>query len=421
MELKDNMDRVIPRNIIRKRKIKAGLIIVGIALAIGLSYSYGMHWIKPSLKKGQFKTAVISRQQVYESIMATGTVKTEAEVLILSPVTGRLKQIVRGPGSRVEKNDTILYVDKRSLQKEIINLRDQLSSKENSIYKSQLDAKDFGMDFEYNSQEKQLKIEALKSQIKEEKQLLDVGGISEENVKKTKQGLELKKKGFILYQKQNAIRLEKLKLTQRTLELDLRMKRRELETKIGKLNATTVCASGNGVIISINGKEGEIIREDQELVRVSNLNSFKILGKISDSQVDKINSGGRVIAINNGVKLEGVIGNIRPEVSNREVKFDVFLKNSSHSSLRPNQQLELQLVISEKNNVLSLPDGPFFDGSKQLEAYKINGNTAIKVPVSIGLNNFELIEITKGLEEGDEVIISDVSKYLHLDEIELKQ
>lgn len=68
-----------------------------------------------------------------------------------------------------------------------------------------------------------------------------------------------------------------------------------------------------------------------------------------------------------------------------------------------------------------MPDGPFFDGSKQLNVLRLNGKSAERTLIETGLNNFEFVEIIAGLEEGDEVIISDVSKVIHLEKIKIKQ
>lgn len=38
----------------------------------------------------------------------------------------------------------------------------------------------------------------------------------------------------------------------------------------------------------------------------------------------------------------------------------------------------------------------------------------------LGLRGFDEIEILSGLDEGDEVVISDVRDYLHLKEIEIR-
>ncbi|MCT4586783.1 MAG: efflux RND transporter periplasmic adaptor subunit [Carboxylicivirga sp.] len=418
-EIKDNMDRAIPIHQIRKRQAKVwGIALAGIALVLFIII-YGIGLVKPKFTKGSYKTACVQRGTVCESIMAMGRVENEREVLILSPVNSKLMQIVRAPGSEVLTNDTILRLESKSLERQIALQEDQLMLKENSFYQNKLNIRNEALELVHELEIKSMNITALATRLSEEKQLLEVGGISEERVRKTEQELSLAEKELVLAEKQHAIRKEKQVAEQRALELEIQMQKKEIEELYVKLDATTVCAQSNGVIISIVGKEGEIIGENQELVRISNLNAFKITGQISDSQAGKIKSGGRVLAINNKTQLEGLIGNIRPEVQNGQVKFDVFLKQNNHPLLRPNLQVELQLIISERNDVLRLPDGPYFDGSKKLQVFKIDQHVAKRVEVEVGLSNFENIEIKSGLQEGDEVIISDVSKYEHLEEVKI--
>jgi HlyD family secretion protein len=418
-EIKDNMDRAIPIGKIRKRQAKVwGITVVSLSLVIFI-IAHGVGLIKPTLVRGEFKTASVQRGSVCESIMATGTVETEREVLMLSPVSSKLMHIVRAPGSKVLKNDTILLLESKSLRRRIALQEDQLALKENSFYQNELNKRNETLELAHQLEVKKMNITSLETRLSEEKQLLEVGGISEERVRKTKQELSLAKKELLLAEKQHLIRNEKRIAEQKALELEIAMKKKELQEEYVKLYATTVCAQSDGVIISIAGKEGEIVGENQELVRISNLNAFKITGQISDSQAGKIKSGGRVLAINNKTQLEGLIGNIRPEVQNGQVKFDVFLKENNHSSLRPNLQVELQLILSERSNVLCLPDGPFFDGSKKLNVLKVSKDVAERVEVEIGLSNFEHIEIKSGLNEGDEIVISDVSKFEHLKEVKI--
>ena len=171
----------------------------------------------------------------------------------------------------------------------------------------------------------------------------------------------------------------------------------------------------------INVREWQTISSGQEMVSISDLSTFKLTGKIADSNAEKLHSNGKVIAISNNTRLEATIGNIRPEIENGMIKFDVFLEQNNHPDLRPNLSMELQIITAEKINVLRLPDGPFFDGSRQLDVLRVEGDNAYKTRIQTGLNNFEYVEIESGLKEGDEVIVSDVSKVIHLETIKLKQ
>jgi HlyD family secretion protein len=50
----------------------------------------------------------------------------------------------------------------------------------------------------------------------------------------------------------------------------------------------------------------------------------------------------------------------------------------------------------------------------------IRGHTAIKTPVRLGISSADYFEVIQGLVEGDEVIISDMSDYMHVKEVALK-
>ena len=50
----------------------------------------------------------------------------------------------------------------------------------------------------------------------------------------------------------------------------------------------------------------------------------------------------------------------------------------------------------------------------------IRGGSAVKTEIRTGIASFEHYEVVEGLLEGDEVIISSMKDYLHLDEVQIK-
>jgi HlyD family secretion protein len=52
--------------------------------------------------------------------------------------------------------------------------------------------------------------------------------------------------------------------------------------------------------------------------------------------------------------------------------------------------------------------------------FVVRGGRAVRTPVTIGLSNFEMYEITGGLSEGDEVIVSDMSDHRNAKEVKIR-
>jgi HlyD family secretion protein len=417
----DNMDRVIAPEKIRKRKIITITVVSVVLLVVAFSCFALYTFIKPDLKRSQIKIAKVERANIFSSISASGLVEAEYMNTLIAPFSGKILNIRKPSGSRVLKGDTILILDQGSVREQLKNLEDQVALNVNSFRQSNLNVENQQLELEYQLEVKKMKISDLETSLSEEEQLLAVGGTSEEKIRSTRQQLDLAKRELELAIKQNKIRVEKIEAEQEALDLSIKIKKRELAKGKQLFDDAFVIAPENGVIIMINGREGQTISSGQEMVSISDLSTFKLTGKIADSNAEKLHPNGKVIAISNNTRLEGTIGNIRPEVENGMIKFDVFLEQNNHPDLRPNLSMELQIITAEKINVLRLPDGPFFDGSRQLDVFRVEGNKAYKTRIKAGLNNFEYVEIESGLKEGDEVIISDVSKVIHLETIKLRQ
>ena len=47
----------------------------------------------------------------------------------------------------------------------------------------------------------------------------------------------------------------------------------------------------------------------------------------------------------------------------------------------------------------------------EYELFVVNGNQLLKRKVQLGDSNFEYVEVVSGLQEGDQVIVSDMNAY----------
>jgi HlyD family secretion protein len=417
----DNMDRVISPEKIRKRRIRNFVLTFLVVAMFAASWYILKSFVEPVLKRSNIKTAKVEQGDIFSSISASGVVEAEYEHLLLAPFSGKIKEIIKTSGSSVKKGDIILVLDQKEVNEQLENLEDQLRLNFNSYHQNQLNSSNLQLERDHQLDVKKFKISDLETQINEETQLLEVGGIAEEKVRNTKQQLNLAKKELELVKSQNIIRVEKIKAEQEALNLTIKMKKREVAKTKELLDAAYVTAPDSGVVIAVKGREGQTLQQGAEMVRISDLSTYKLTGKIADSNAEKLHSGGKVIAINDNTKLTGTIGNVRPEVENGMIKFDVFLLQNNHPDLRPNLNMELQVITAEKTNTLRLPDGPFYDGSKELKVLCIENDMAVSKTVKIGLANFEFVEILSELNEGDEVIISDISKVNHLEKVKIKE
>jgi len=373
----------------------------------------------PSINLSQYQTAEVDIGTVYRTVEAEGVVVPQSEVLLLSPASSIIKQIAQVPGSHVNAFQTILRLDPQPIQDEITNIEDQLEVKRNNLHRNRLNARSTRLDLDYNEEMKKLRIASLKSEVADEEELLEVGGISPAKFDKTKQELTLAEKELEMILSKNSIRLQQLEAEEEGLKLQIEIQEKELETKKENLSRTTVRAPSAGIIMSINGKEGEKINKDQLLVRLSDLSSFKINGTIAEEYAAIMKTGNTVFASVDREKLVGQIANISPEVQGNKISFDVYLEQSNHAKLLSNMQVPLLIVRRMKEGVPRIQNGDGLGKGRRSEVYVIQGGMAVRKEVDFGMRGLEYSEISSGIQVGDRVIISDVAAFRGRPEIEI--
>ncbi len=392
-----------------KTRVYTIVILSIVIIGFAVFYLYPKLKVTSAVKTNAIKTAVVDRGTVTSSIVASGIVESENEVLILSPARSIIKKVYKEPGSWIEKGELIVGLDKENVEAEIENLVDQLEMKRNSLEKTQLNAESTQLDLRYNEEVKKLKITSLKSTLADQEQLLEVGGISPARIENTRQEITLAEKDLETLIQKNSIRLKQLETDEKGLMLQIKVQEKLLQEKRDLLQKLDIVAPSAGIILAVAGNEGVRVDADKMLVRMSDLSSFKVIGSINEEHAKRLKTGNRVYVKLDGEELPGRVGNITPMVENQRVQFNVHLKDKSHPKLIANQNVEVHVINSNKDEVLRIEKPEDFDGDKNAVFYVVRGNEAVKTNVVLGSIGNDYCEIVSGLNEGDEVVVKGIN------------
>ena len=299
-------------------------------------------------------------------------------------------------------------------------MKDQLEVKKNNFEKTQLNAKSTKIDLDYSEEVKKLKISSLKSQLSDQEQLLEVGGISPSKVEETKQEITLAEKDLETLQEKNSIRLEQLNAEEKGLLLQINIDEKALQEKQVLLGKMNVKAPSSGIILDISAKVGEKVDANKSLVKMSDLSSFKISGSVEEQYASHIKTGSKVVVPVENNRLEGTIGSITPMVENKKVQFNVHLIESNNPKLIANQNVQIQIPNLNRENLLRIKKLPDFETGKTCKVFVVTGDKAVKREIKIGIVGDEFAEVISGLQEGDVVISDNLNAFKHLNEIELR-
>lgn len=415
------MDRELPEESKKEQSRRRWLWIGAFALIVA-----GAVWgLRTSLSNSvntiDIRLATAEIGNVENTLTSSGEILPDFEAVITSPITAVIQQVYLDAGASVRSGDKILELDKEFTQLNFEKLKDELELKRNGIVKLRWELEKSFYDLKINDSIKVLKISSLKADVENAKRLFKAGGGTRESIDQAEQNLriaQLEKR-----QLENDIRIKQqtMRADIRESEIGAQIKEKDLQELQRKLQQANIIANRAGVLTYVNKNIGSKVAEGEVLARLADLGGFKVIGSISDNYADLIRVGMPVVVRINDTQLRGTLTNILPSVQNNIVNFDVQLEDKANKLLRPKMKVEVYPITDAHHQVVRVANGAGFTGTPVQDVFVLRPDgKAERRTVKIGLTNFDFVEIKEGIRVGERVIVSDMSKYQHVKELEIK-
>ena len=79
--------------------------------------------------------------------------------------------------------------------------------------------------------------------------------------------------------------------------------------------------------------------------------------------------------------------------------------------LRQNQRVSVRILMDRRDDVLKVERGAFYEAGGGTTAYVVRDGVAERRPIKTGAVSVREVEITGGLAEGDQIVISDTDDF----------
>jgi HlyD family secretion protein len=417
---KGAVDRPVDNDVRRKRLTRqvAGLVIGAAALVT--VFVEGPDWIRPAVRRSRIRTAVVDRGAIEATVSASGTVVPEIEQVIASPVDARVLRILRRPGASLRKGDPIVALDVSESVLAVERLAQGLALKENEQARTRLALDKRLIDLQGQREIKQLQLESLHLQLARNQAMFKEGLLSEEALRQS----EVAERQAVIElaqldrEKQNAEEATRAELAGLLLEMTtLRKERAEAERQ---LELATARAGRDGVLTWAVNEEGAVVRKGEAIARIADLTSFRVDATVSDVHASRLAPGQPVVVKVGSESLNGTVANINPTIENGAIRIAVALADHASPLLQSNLRVDVLIVTGSRASVLRLAKGPFADGDGARQVFVVRGDRAFRTPVEFGMSSFDRFEVLRGLDVGDEVVVSNMNDYLYLKEVRIR-
>jgi multidrug efflux pump subunit AcrA (membrane-fusion protein) len=199
-------------------------------------------------------------------------------------------------------------------------------------------------------------------------------------------------------------------------------KRALYELKQSQLDHLQVRAGLDGVLQALDVDVGQQVAQGAVLAKVAQPTQLKASLQIAETQAKDIALGQKAsIDTHNGV-IPGRVMRIDPSVVSGTRTVDVKLDGLLPPGAVPDLSVEGNIEIERLPDVLYVGRPVHGDPESTIGLFKLTdgGKDAVRVPVELGRASVNTVEIRKGLQAGDQVILSDMSAWDNFDRVQLK-
>jgi multidrug efflux pump subunit AcrA (membrane-fusion protein) len=186
--------------------------------------------------------------------------------------------------------------------------------------------------------------------------------------------------------------------------------------------AMTVRAGTDGVLQELPLEVGQFATSGTTIAKVVQPERLKAVLRVQENQARDVTLGQTaVIDTRNGL-VRGRVSRIDPSSTGGMVSVDVALLDTLPKGARPDLSVDGTIEIERLGKVLHTGRPTYGQANSTIGLFKLSpdGGEAVRVQVALGRTSANAVEIVSGLAAGDQVILSDMTRFDAVDRVRVK-
>lgn len=306
-----------------------------------------------------------------ETTNFSGKVSSDHDITLVPKTPGKVTAVNVQVGDAVRAGTVLFTLDAVDFQKAVDNAAMSVRSAEG------------------NYQRVKEQLDLAKTNLERQKQLYEAGAISKAQLEQAESQAS-----------ETPLQLAQIQWDQAKLGL---------QQAQDSLANTVVTAPEDGTVSAVNVKVGEMASSAQPAVMMTQLNSLYVGLNVPENIVNslKVGQDTKVTISSAGVKaVSGKISNVAPAADAQTKLYTVKVAVANpENQIKPGMFAKVEIPTQTRPNVLAVKSEAIVTKNGKLLVYVAENGAAVEKEVSVGLDNGTWVEITKGLNAGEQVVI----------------
>ena len=414
------MDKPLSKSNIRQRRLTAARKVLLPLILLACLLMVARWALTPSLERSEIRTAKAIKGAITATINAGGLVVPLHEQTLSSEIDSQIVRVFVEPGSQVKKGEPLLQLATQGLELSIATIEEKLALKDSQIESKRLLLNKSINDINSRYALLQVDLESRSTRAERLERLNKVANVTSAH-KMLEARLDVKRTNIELQQLEQAHRdlTSSSEAEINALNLEKSLLNKELTEQRRLLGASTLTASRDGILSWIKQEIGASVATREPLAKIADASQFRIQASLSDFYASRLIRNMPAQIRYNDKTITGRLASSTPTIKDGVMNLIINLDKPHHKDLYHNLRVDVGLVIDSVDDTLTLAKGPFINGAGLQQVFVLRDDIAYRREIEVGLSNSEYHQILHGLQQGEEVIISDVKDMLHLNQFNL--
>ena len=404
----------------RKQLLYGGLAVLGLALVTA-----GLRSLKPaapSVDRAAVWIDSVQRGPLLIEVRGPGTLVPERVRWISAVTAGRVEKRLAEPGQEVNPDTELLELSNPDVQLEALESERQLTV-------AQGDRVNMRTSLETTRLNQEGNVAAAKSAYLDAQRNAEASSdlarkelISSMEASRAQDRVVELQTRYEVEEKRLAVMTEATDSQLRLQDAQVSRLRAVVDFQRERIRSMKVMAGAHGVLQELPLEVGQWAQSGAVLARLVEPGRLKAVLRIPETQAKDLTIGQpAAIDTRNGI-VKGAVARIDPAVQNGTVTVDVRLEGEMPRGARPDLSVDGTIQVERLENVLHVGRPAYGQANSTVGLFKLaaDGREATRVNVRLGRTSVNTVEVLGGLQPGEKVIISDMSRWDGVDRVRVE-
>lgn len=364
--------------------------------------------------------ATVEEGAFQEYIAITGTVQPERTIYLDALVGGQIVRRVVDEGAFVEAGDPLLVLENDNLALSTMSGEANVTEQIYRIRDTRLALDQNQLSLSQQLSELDYTLRRAEREFARMDELYEKGVVSQQEWQAARDERDyLRRRRALTLESHQADSLSRVNQLQ---QMDATMARlhRNLEMLEETMENLVVRAPVAGQLTALDAEIGELKGQGARLGQIDILGRYRVRVPIDEHYVARVAVGQHGTVTVQGQDYTMVVRKVYPEVRDGRFEVDLGFADAVPADLRRGQSLRIRLELGDPEQALLLARGGFFTTTGGQWVYRVDGDEAVRQPITLGRQNPLAFEVLDGLRPGDRVVVSSYDAFGDADRLVLR-